>query len=496
MTASSSPSVACIYLPALPLQALLIQHPQWRARPVVVVHDDRPLARVAWANPAARKSRISEGMKLSEAQALSPTLYARSVPKERVTTLAQTISQTLQALSPRIEIDRQHHGTFWASLEGLHRLYADHRTWAQAALRKLRALKLKGTIAVGFRAHHLYPISRVTRGIFLSSNEAHETQLAHGIPLRHLDLPDRSLAALARLNIHTVGRLLQLPFSDVALRYGDELKATHLFLSGCTPQTAERPKPRTDPDIETDIDPPDATTSRLLFCLRRMLHPLQASLRTRGLSIARIDLCFILVDQPPHSESITPSAPTLDTAQLVELLRLRLDRVRLSSPVRRMILQTETVPAHAAQLSLIDMHPQQSEAALARAIARVRAAFGETAVCCAKLQAGHLPEERFRWEKEKALTRPRPPAAPTPLLVRRFYSCPVPLRSSFQHREGHRLQPPNPSLQNFGPYVLDGGWWHQPFQRAYFYAETHTRQILWIYYDQLASKWSIHGRIE
>src|SRR6185503_11485222 len=56
-TQESSPSpsrrIACVDVPALPLQLVLREHPAWRDDPVVVVVDDRPQSRTLWLNLAA-----------------------------------------------------------------------------------------------------------------------------------------------------------------------------------------------------------------------------------------------------------------------------------------------------------------------------------------------------------------------------------------------------------------------------------------------------------
>ena len=55
--------MACIDLPAFPLQLLLHRRPEWREQPVAVVDSDRPQGKILWVNERARASRILPGMR-------------------------------------------------------------------------------------------------------------------------------------------------------------------------------------------------------------------------------------------------------------------------------------------------------------------------------------------------------------------------------------------------------------------------------------------------
>ncbi|MCC6653297.1 MAG: DNA polymerase Y family protein, partial [Candidatus Eisenbacteria bacterium] len=55
--------IACIDLPAFPLQLLMLRHPEWKDGPVAVVEHDRPQGRILWVNEAAREERILPGMR-------------------------------------------------------------------------------------------------------------------------------------------------------------------------------------------------------------------------------------------------------------------------------------------------------------------------------------------------------------------------------------------------------------------------------------------------
>src|SRR3979490_2311599 len=103
--------VACLDLPAFPLQLVWRQHPDWRAHPVVVIDRDRPHGQVLWACEHARTSGILAGQRYSHALALCPQLRARVVSDPQITEAVTELRAALQALSPRIEPGEP--GTFW-----------------------------------------------------------------------------------------------------------------------------------------------------------------------------------------------------------------------------------------------------------------------------------------------------------------------------------------------------------------------------------------------
>ena len=146
-----------------------------------------------------------------------------------------------------------------------------------------------------------------------------------------------------------------------------------------------------------------------------------------------------------------------------------------------------------------------------RALARLRAEFGDDAVVQAKLANGHLPEARFTWEPLSRVKLPRndlnrlndlnvlnSPSAK--VLVRRIMAKPISLPGGPRHTHedgwlilGHKYG----SVDKLsGPYVFAGGWWNKEIQRDYYYAETRRGAIAWVYYDRVRRRWFLQGWIE
>ena len=162
-------------------------------------------------------------------------------------------------------------------------------------------------------------------------------------------------------------------------------------------------------------------------------------------------------------------------------------------------LTAEGSTATREQLRLFAERPVRDLDAANRALARLRAEFGEKAVMRAKLTDGHLPEARFAWEPLDQVKLPRPGEGETKTLVRRIFERPVPLPSQPRtHHDGWLLLGPRyGAIEKLsGPYLFSGGWWTREIHREYYFAETRRGDLLWVYYDRLRRRWFLQGRVE
>src|SRR6185503_3836169 len=169
--------------------------------------------------------------------------------------------------------------------------------------------------------------------------------------------------------------------------------------------------------------------------------------------------------------------------QILGLVRLRLETLRLSSGVVQLRLAAESVRATAQQVHLFAEQARRDAEAVQRAFARLRAEFGDAVVARASLREAHLPQARFTWEPITAL--PEKAAAPrsvSPLpLVRRLYARPkaLPHRPK-QEPDGWLLRGIDQGRVErlHGPYVVSGGWWKSEVRREYYFAQTNRGELL------------------
>jgi protein ImuB len=174
--------------------------------------------------------------------------------------------------------------------------------------------------------------------------------------------------------------------------------------------------------------------------------------------------------------------------------------VALPARVERILITLEHTRVHARQLAIEHGKKPRDLEAGARAIARLRATFGPEAVSRARLREAYLPEAAFRFEPTRELQRPQPrprPASEQPL-VRRVYKTPITLPPLPSHEPEAWLGRHGAVSAMFGPHRIAGGWWSPKGarERDYYFVETKTGELLWIFYDRARRRWLLHGMVE
>jgi protein ImuB len=313
---------------------------------------------------------------------------------------------------------------------------------------------------------------------------------------------------LFKLGIKTVGGLLTLPPGGLRERFGKEAHRLYRMAAGdlWTPLEPEAPaEPARQKYI---LDDAENDTTRLLFLIKQLLHPLLATLASRHQALVALWLSLLIDHGDRLKEPLRSAVPTLDAAQILDLVRLRLESLRLAAGVIEVELHAESCAATSEQLRLFAEKPTRDLDAANRALARLRAEFGDESVVYAKLTDGHLPEARFVWEPLSRVKLPRNVlndlnglnVLNSQVLVRRVFARPIRLAGGpyHSHEDGWLLLGPKHGTIDklTGPYVFTGGWWNREIQREYYYAETRAGDLLWLYYDRVRRRWFWQGAIE
>lgn len=525
--------IACLHLPDLAMQLLLRDNPRFAGKPAVIVDRVSPQATIRAMNHAAKQRGLSLGMRYGTARGLVPELRGATVSDERIEAALTELTTALQVFTPAVEKSERLHGVFWLDPMGLRHIYGDERTWAQSIYKYLSGRGYHASIIVGFGRMRTQAIARVSKGAHVITHLPRERELAAQVALCKLDISARLLEGLTQLGIETLGDVVRIPKDELRNRFGDEAKTLHEEAVDDSHLPVQRELFEEALCVRIEVDPPDNDQARLLFGIKRDLPMLMHALQERAEALTALSLQIIWDGkggQNDHIERIEPAEPTRDVALLTDLIRLRLARmfdartrgvvqedVRGQRRIETIIMTAESVSLRREQLALFATTPKRDPKAAHRAIARLRAAFGETSTTVAKLQPAHLPEARFQLVPVKDLpTRSPPPvekrgpkkvvavaesvpskeARPeAPQRARRVLRHPETLKSAADNtpilpKRFGELQ----SLQ--GPYRISGGWWNRLVERDYHDAFTSTGDIVWVYYDKRRQHWFLHGWVE
>ena len=499
MKSSTPARLACVDLAAFPLQLMLRRHHDWSAYPAAVVAEDKPQGLVLWVNEKARQQGVLPGLRYAAAFSLAPALRAAEVSPAEIKKAVNELAHCLMRFTPEVEPSADEPGVFWLNGAGLQRLYASAQTWAYAIHNDLRSQKFAASLAVGFTRFGSYAVAKARDGITVFRDCADERCAAKKIPLNRLNIEPEFRDTLFKLGIKTIGDLLSLPPGGLRERFGKKAHRLYRMAAGDL-WTPLEPHASDEPAVEKHIlDDPEDNTTRLLFLIKQLLHPLLATLAARHQALVALWLSLLIDHGGCLKEPLRPAAPTLDAAQILDLVRLRLETLQLAAGVAEIELRAETCAATSEQLRLFAEKPTRDLDAANRALARLCAEFGEESVVCAKLTEGHLPEARFAWEPVSRVRLPQiKPAVKT--VVRRVEAKPQRFAGGPYHSHENGwliLGPKYGSIDKLtGPYVFSGGWWNREIQREYYYAETRRGDFLWLYYDRLRRRWFLQGTLE
>ena len=494
--------MACVELPAFPLQLLLKRHPGWADRPLAVVDRDQPQGVVLWVNEPARAAGVRAGMRYAAGLSLARTLHAGEVPPGEIERGVTGALARLRRFSPGVEPCRDEPGVFWLDASGLSHLYASLRQWADEITAALRTGGLQATAVVGFTRFGTYAIAKtVTAGeqVAVVRDAARERVLAGQTPLERLGIDPALRDSLRKLGVRTVRAFLQLPPAGLRRRFGPEAQRLHRLAAGDL-QVPLQPLRVTDPlSAQHYFDAAETDVQRLLFCVKRLLDRLLSAVAERHEQLAELTLHLRLDGGAAHAEQVRPAAPTSDVGQLLNLVRLRLEALALRAGVTELRVTGRAVRTMTAQQGLFVERPRRDLAAANRALARLRAEFGDDAVLRARLTAGHLPEAQFAWEPLAALARSAPREIACRPLVRRIHARPLPLPPRPRHEPDGWLVRGGVSGHVWdlaGPYLVSGGWWRSAVHREYYFARMRDGDVLWIYYDRPHRRWRWQGQVQ
>jgi protein ImuB len=502
-------AVACLDLPALPLQLVWRREPSWRAHPVVVIDEDRPQGMILWACERAKRVGVLVGQRYAHALSLCGELRARVVPPEQIAAAIVELQIALHVLSPRVEVGEP--GTFWLDGEGLERIFPERvgrshgAAWGMAIANAALALGLRGAVVVGFSRFATYAIARSTRhGVTVLRSDADERAAASAVPLARLDIDPKLRDALGRLGVTSVGQMVRLPGGGILERFGREAYRLYQLAAGERWDPLVPIAPPEAPDERVLLDDDEHDVERLVFVIKAPIDRLLERLADRGRALTALHLELSLKhavgDIEIRADCIKPAAATLDGRALLRLVHLRLTGMPPAAPINAVRVWADDIAATREQLALFAAKPRRDLRAADEALARVRAELGDDAVVRAVLRDGHLPEASFGWERLVHVVAAKPEPKLVRPLVRRLLARPrcLPPQARQVRDDGWLISglEQGAVVRIVGPFIISGGWWAHELHREYHFAELRRGDCLWVYYDRNRRRWFWQGAVE
>jgi len=505
-----SQRVAYVHLPRFPVQRRVLEEPALASQPLALVHDAKGTLRVAFASGAAQREGIRTGMTLTAARALVPALRDGRVDAvaevQALSSLAETFLRFSPAFMPSppdgLWLDASAASLFGGELGLVDRLEA-----------QARAAGFRARVVLASELFTARALARFGAGTRVCVDPGDSERALAGLPLQALeDAPD-VVASLRALGLSTLGELGALLPTQVIARLGAQGLRAQRRVRG---QDGSRLLPAALPEVVEEVrtlEAPVESLEPLLFSLKSSLDQLSARLRGRQRAAVRLTLTLVLEPTGPFAVPLALARPTTDPKLLLDLVRHRLESVRLDAPVATLILTVNESCDDRGQQGVLGDAPA-GDAALETVLARLATALGPEALGSPVLADDHRPEAAhapgpFRPPRREpgmfaearralAVEAPLPPdwqlERPVRLLAGEGEPIDVELDRLGALRSARVLGRRRAVLAIAGPERLGGQWWSEaPFQRDYYRVHLEGLGPAWLYRRAGEGRFYLHG---
>lgn len=324
-------------------------------------------------------------------------------------------------------------------------------------------------------------------------------QALSSLPLACLNIGEKTIQKLQRLGLETIGELLALPDADLAMRLGkDFVRYLHQLKATAKPVLPRFSLPEYF-HSSLGFDAEVQSAAALLFPARRLFERMERFLRRRSQTVQSLECLLCTRSKQVQTIVLVSAHPESSAQHWHDLLRLKLDYVKLDAPVLSLELQANVLlPLEVEAQDLFATGV--STRSVAATLSRIEARLGHQSVLHPILKDAHLPEQSFEYrivEDARSLQKEWQVAEP-----RRQYAQRT-LRPSVLLEEPQALAETVRIIH--GPERIQTGWWQGVAQgnekgheqargvvRDYFVALNEHKQLLWVFRDP-EQQWFVHG---
>lgn len=488
-----------LHLSGLPLEAWLAVAPPGE-RPCAVVEAKRVVQACARATAAG----VTPGMSAASAASLAAGLQLLARDPAREAAQVERLALALARFTPHVVL--QPDGVLLEVASSL-RLFggaralwrAVHDTARAAGVASLRSAAAPTATAASLLARVEPPTPALRRQPLAQRLDA----LPLPAVIAAWGLEPRLSELLQGIGCRTLGDLRMLPRSGLQRRGASALLEASARAHGEAPdpQPWYEPLQRFELGLELLHRADDA--AMLVFATQRLVQPLAGWLAQQWLAAARLSLRLrhetsLRHAQPDSVLTLALGDPTRDAAQLMLLLRERLQRTTLPAPVYALVLTLDQAVDHTGRAAPLWRERGGSSHEDARALFdRLAARLGVERVLRPVLAADHRPEQAMRLEpltREPPRAPPNtPPSTPPP---RPAWLLPEATRLPEEPASGRPLYQGAPLALAGRAERIEAGWFDgAPIARDYHWALTRDQRWLWVYRERRGAhaQWFLHG---
>ncbi|HVO61642.1 MAG TPA: DNA polymerase Y family protein [Terriglobales bacterium] len=467
---------ACLYVPDFVVQASLLTEPaetrvDLKQSPIAILEGPASLPRVFATNPTARRAGIQAGMTKLQVETYGGVLLRKRMVAEEESAQAVLVSLA-SSFSPRVESTSP--GVAIIDLAGTEKLFGVWQSTVRAIAAKASAVGFDLRVAVSSN-----PDSALLAAQGFSANTiipagAEASRLAP-LPIGILPMSSEMLGVFDGWGIRTFQALTALPQVAIVERLGQE----GMHLQKLALGQIERPLVTVEPNAEFiesfEFDDPVETLESLAFILNRLLGQLCSRLIASSLAINALRLALELEVRricggnkgEPCEHNWKLPVPTQDRHMLFGLVRLYLERLSLTAPVKRLTVEATPVRPRVAQGDLFTLQAPETEK-LEITLERIRGVVGDSdaeGVACVGtpcLLDTHKPDS-FTVQHFSSLDIPSDSSQAAPVSALRIFRPAIETSVELDGDKPHFVRLWHGRRYVFaasGPWSSSGDWWN------------------------------------
>ncbi len=382
------PRIACLWVPGLPVAALLRIEPDLHGRPVAITAGRAPRSPVEAVSAPALTAGVRVGMTATQARAVCPDVTVRPTSAMAVAAAAEALADVATTISPRVEVETD--GTVFLDCTGTAALCASESELATILSARAERQGLAAHVGIGGSKLAARIAARESDGVRIVPSAETRRFLA-SLPVMMLGPDGATATTLQTWGITRIGQLATLPGGAVAHRLGPagaELvrrargEDDELLSCRATPVTF---------DEATELDYAVAQLEPLLFVMRRLLDRMVGRFALHGLVCQRCELGLDLDGGGEDLRAIVPAAPTAESKVLLTLIRTAIEQRPPSQGIVAIAIRGIATRVRSTQLDFFQPSGP-APAALAATIARLAALCGPDRVGAPVRPVSHRPE--------------------------------------------------------------------------------------------------------
>ena len=396
-------------------------------------------------------------------QLRSQALQRGHAPPEAERKALAAIATWLGQFTPRVTLEPP--GSVAAEVQGSLRLFG--------GIHRLKARLRVGLAELGFEASIAFAAT-ARAALWRASGGGGPLE---ELPVEVTGLEQDALDLLQGLGVRTVGELMRLPRDGVALRFGRGLLAELDRALGKIPEPRLFFVPPARFAARLELPSEVMHAEGALFAARRLLVQLEGFLAARQAGVRGFTLAMVHDGRQPTLMTVNLAAPAREAAHFLVLVRERLQRVTLASPVDAIRLEADEIEPLPGATAALFRDARVAGEDWTWLVERLAARLGGGAVHGLAVHSEHRPE--LAWRRTE-------PGAKAPVAI----EAPGP-RPLWLLETPRRLGEGEFALLA-GPERIESGWWDgNEARRDYYIARSGDGSLAWVF--RAADGWYQHG---